>query len=71
VVRIDLVHEGVTVIASREIFRSQFRAGETPQRFVLDFETPGAGNLEPRVMWHGRARIRLDGIVLNWVDSGM
>jgi hypothetical protein len=71
VVRIDLVHQGTTVIASREILRSQFRADQTPQRFVLDFETPGAGTLEPRVMWHGRARIRLDGIVLNWLDPGM
>jgi hypothetical protein len=50
--------------ASRELLRSHFRASNVQQRFVLDFENPGEGNLEPRVMWHGRAAIRLDGIVL-------
>jgi hypothetical protein len=72
VVRIDLVHDRAAVIASRELRRSEFRADGVQQRFVLDFQVPVAGgDLEPRVTWLGKAPIRLDGIVLNWLGSGM
>jgi hypothetical protein len=67
VVTVDLVHNARDVIASRDLLRSAFRANRQPQRFVLDFQSPGDGVIEPRVRWHNRAGTRLDGIVLNWI----
>lgn len=72
VVRIDLVHDRATVIASREIRRSEFRADDVQQRVVLDFEVPAqGGEIEPRVTWYARSLLRLDGLVLSWLGSGM
>jgi hypothetical protein len=72
IVTIDLLHDRGAIIASRSIRRSDFRAEGVQQRFVLDFQIPVAGGeIEPRVAWLGKAPIRLDGIVLNWLPSGM
>jgi hypothetical protein len=69
VVTIDLVHDARDVIMSRDLLRSAFRANGQPQRFVLDFQSPRDGVIEPRVRWHNRAATRLDGIVLNWIPA--
>jgi hypothetical protein len=39
---------------------------------VLDFEVPATGGeIEPRVTWYARSLIRLDGLVVSWLGTGM
>ena len=62
---IDLVLNGKQVLKKKIIKSGDFFDLNKNQRFVIDFEAPEVGRIEPRVRWLGRGSVTLDSVVIN------
>ena len=69
VVTIDLVWDRKIVLKSRQLHRRDFYTDNKQQRFVLNFQAPAHGLIEPRVQWWNKAAISLEAITINSISE--